>query len=138
MAEGDETRDCYRCGKKGHLAINCRAQLPDGKGGQPGAWKPPGKGNSASAKNRRKLQAKLKEAEAKWAEAGITGGAANTEPDKGSETEFGFSAVCEEIATESIQMSVVVTAILFCVTSLNAVCDIGFFTVARQCSAVRN
>ena len=67
--------------------------------------------------------------EAKLAEAGITGGAANTEPNKGSEIEFGFSAVCEEIATESIQMSVVVTAILFCVTPLSAVCGIGFSTV---------
>mgnify|MGYP001309218627 FL=1 len=129
MAEGEETRDCYRCGQKGHLAINCRVQLPDGKGGQPGAWKPPGKGNSASAKNRRKLQAKLKEAEAKLAEAGIKDSATETEPDKESEIEFGFSAVCEEVATESVLMSVLVTAILFCVTFGSGVCDISFSTI---------
>ena len=132
LAGAEETRDCYRCGQKGHLAVHCRVQLPDpkGKGGQPGERQPHGKGKSASAKNRRKLKAKVKEAEAKLAEAGLTDLKQDSEADMDStEIEFGFSAVCEESVPESVPMSLLVTVVLFCVTLLGGLADIGFSTM---------
>jgi hypothetical protein len=44
----EETRECYNCGKKGHLSRNC-SQKAENKG-EPKGWEPKGKGKSKGGK----------------------------------------------------------------------------------------